>query len=260
LLNKEHCIQACKGIDAVFHLAAILDEKAGNLFEVNVVGTENILEAAAKQRCSQFVFLSTVGVNAGAKGVVDEEISLSPKTGYEKSKAEAEKIIWDAQEMLPITIVRSALVLGPNRYWEQIVKLVRKDFPLIGGGKQVWQTIFVDDLVDALVFVLGRDACLGEKFVVAEKEKHSLRDLYAAIQGELGINANIRTVAKWLAKIMALLLKLKGEKSIVSGEYIDRLARERNYNTRKIEALGWKAKVGMKEAVRKTVADLKRKK
>jgi UDP-glucose 4-epimerase len=260
VLKKNQCLEACKGIDAVYHLAAVLDEKAENLFEVNVNGTENILEAAAKQRCSQFVFLSSVGVNAGCKGIVDENSALKPRTGYEKSKAEAEKLVWDAQEILPITIIRSALVLGPNKYWEQIAKLVRKGFPLIGGGKQAWQTIYVDDLVDALVFILGKEACLGERLLVAEKEKHSLRELYAAIQAELSINANIRTVPTWLAKVMALFLRLRGKKSVVTGQHIDRLARERNYDTGKIEGLGWKAKVGMKEAVKRTVAGLKTKK
>jgi len=162
LLDKGQCEQACRGIDAVFHLAAVLDEKSKQLLEVNVNGTENVLEAAAKQRCRQFVFLGTVGVNAGVKGEVDEESSFRPVTAYEKSKAQAEKIVWNSQEMLPVTIVRSALVLGPNKYWQGIVDLVRKGFPLIGGGKQVWQTVFVDDLVSALVFVLGKESCFGE--------------------------------------------------------------------------------------------------
>jgi len=260
LLDKKQCLQACKGMQAVCHLAAVLDENAGNLFEVNVKGTENMLEAAAKQRCSQFIFLSSVGVNAGCNGTVNEKAAIKPRTAYEKSKAEAEKLVWQSQEMLPVTIVRSALVLGPNKYWKAIVKQVGKGFPISGGGKQIWQTIFVDDLVEALGFVLGKEACLGERFVVAEAEKHSLKELYATIQKELDINANIRTVPVWLAKIIALLLRLKGKKSVVTCAHIDRLARQRSYDTGKINALGWKAKVGMKEGVKRTVAGLRTKK
>lgn len=257
LLDKAQCTQACKGMNAVYHLAAVLDEKADTLLEVNIKGTENILEAAARQRCGQFIFLSTAGVNAGVKGKVSEKSRFTPQTRYEKSKAEAEKLVWNSQEMVPITIIRSALVLGPNRYWEQIVNLVRKGFPIVGNGKQAWQTVFVDDLVDALVFVLGKRECLGETILVAEKERHSLLDLYSAIQYELGINAKIRTMPKWLAKLMALLLRLRGKKSIVTWAHIDRLARERLYDTRKIESLGWKPRTGMKEAVRKTVEGLR---
>jgi len=256
LLSKEHCERACKGIDIVFHLAAVLDEENKKMFEVNVNGTKNILEAAAKQRAKQFVYLSTVGVNAHVKGIVDEKSPLKPVTKYEKSKAEAEKLVVDSQEMLPITVLRSALVLGPNKYWEKIISLVAKGFPIIGGGKQTWQTIFVDDLVSALVFVLGREKCLGETFVVSEKEKHSLEDIYVAIQEELGLEGEIKAVPVWQAKLLAFFYRIMRKKSIVSFAYIERLVRERSYSTGKINALGWNAKAGMKEAVKKTVQGL----
>ena len=61
---------------------------------------------------------------------------------------------------------------------------------------------------------------------------------------------------KCIAKIAAIL---KGNKGILTTQHIDRLARERNYDTGKIEALGWKAKVGMEEAVKKTVSELQKK-
>ncbi|MFA4855981.1 MAG: NAD-dependent epimerase/dehydratase family protein [archaeon] len=254
LLDTAQCTQACNGIDAVFHLAAVLDEKSAQLEKVNVWGTENILNAAARQRCSQFIFLSTVGVNAGCKERASEKSPFAPRTQYEKSKAKAEKIVLESQEMLPITIVRSALVLGPNAYWEGIVKLVKKGFPLIGGGKQEWQTIYVDDLVSALLFVLGKKECIGETFIVAEQDRPTLRQLYEEMQKQLGIKRKIKTMPVWLAKLGALL---NGNKGIVSCEHIDRLARKRSYDTSKINALGWKAKTTMEEAVKKTIEELK---
>jgi nucleoside-diphosphate-sugar epimerase len=256
ILNRGQCMQACKDIKVVYHLAAVLDEESKLLFEVNANGTENILQAAAKQRCSQFIYLSTVGVNAGVKGIIDEKSNFKPVTKYEKSKAKAEQLVLEFQEMLPITIVRSALVLGPNKYWRKITGLVAKGFPVIGGGKQVWQTIFIEDLVSALLFVLAKRSCLGETFVVAEQEKHSLRQLYEEIQNALGMPAETKTVPVWQAKLLAGLYSILGKKSIVSKAHIQRLTRERSYNTKKINSLGWKAKTGMKDAVRKTVQAL----
>ena len=256
LLNASQCEKACKNINAVYHLAAVLDEKSPVLFEVNVKGTKNILEAAAKARCSQFIFLSTVGVHGNFKGVVDEKSPIKPSTGYEKSKAAAEKIVVESQELLPATIARSAIVFGPNKFWKSIVRLVEKGFPIIGGGQQQWQTIFVDDLVSALVFVLGKEACIGETFVVAEQKKHSLRDLHAEIMNALGIKEEIATAPVWQAKLLALFYRLIGKESIISNAHIERLVRQRSYNTGKINGLGWKAKVGMKEAVKRTVQAL----
>ena len=131
--------------------------------------------------------------------------------------------------------------------------LIKKGFPVIGSGSQVWQTIFVEDLVSALVFVLGKEECFGETFLVAEQEKHSLLELYSAIQKQLGISMEIKHISVWKAKLLAFLYSLSGKKSIVTAAHIDRLARERNYDTRKLNALGWKAKTGMKEAVKKTI-------
>ena len=256
ILSREQCVNACKGTDIVFHLAAVLDEKSEMLHKVNVDGTENILEACSKARCKQFVYLSTVGVNAGVKGIVSEESSFEPVTQYEESKAEAEKLVLEFQEMIPITIIRSALVLGPNKYWRQILKYIGKDKPLVGKGEQIWQVIFVDDLVSALIFVLEKKECMGETFIVAEKEKHSLLELFTEARKGLGLNKKSKSVPVWLANLKAKTDSLCGKKGIAIKEHIERLARERNYDTEKIEALGWKAKVGMKEAVHKTLMEL----
>jgi len=252
------CKKAMQGIDVVYHLAAELDEHSKKLFEVNVKGTENMLEAAAKQRCKQFVFLSTAGVHGNSKGRIDENAEIAPATKYEQSKAQAEKLVQEFQEMIPITVLRSALVLGYNKYWQQIIKLVKKNFPLPGSGKQIWQIIFVDDLVDALLFALMNKECMGETFIVAEQEQHSLRELYAEIQRQLGMRVKVKTIPVFAANALSLLYLLRGKKSIVTAEHIERLARERNYNTGKINALGWKAKTGMQEAVQKTIEELKK--
>jgi len=254
--NAEQCRRAVQGADAVYHLAAVLDERSGLLQRVNVQGTQNMLEAAAKARCKQFIFLSTAGVHAGAKGMVNENSPILPRTAYEKSKAEAEKVVHEAQEMLPATILRAALVFGPNGYWQEIIKMVQKGYPIIGGGKQQWQTIYIDDLVDALLFVLLSEECNGETFIVAEQERHTLRDLYAEIQSQLGIKAKIGSAPVFAAKAGVFFSGLLGKKSIVSAEHIDRLVRERDYDAGKIAALGWKAKTSMREAVRKTISEL----
>jgi len=256
ITNKTQCEKACQGMDAVYHLAAVLDEKSKILEQVNINGTENILEAAAKARCSQFIYLSTVGIHGNYEGIIDEQSPIMPATRYEKSKAEAEKTVNEFREMIPTTIIRSALVFGPNQYWKKIITMVKKGFPIIGGGKQVWQTIYADDLADALAFVLGKEECIDETFVVAEQEKHTLHELYKEIQAATGTTNEIKTMSKCKATILATLLSFSGKKSIISKEHIQRLTRQRDYNTAKINALGWKAKTKMKQAAEKTVKSL----
>lgn len=259
ITKNEDIVAAMHGIEVVYHLAAVLDEKnAADLEEVNVQGTKNVLEAASKAKIEQFVFLSTVGVMGDIKGKVDETAAYKPKTPYEKSKAEAEKLVLSYQEALPVTIVRAALAYGNNKYWQGIVKLVRKGFPIIGSGKNKWQIIYVDDLVDVLVFLLGKEDALVETFIVAGESAPTLKQLYGEIAKQLGIKNNkVKTIPKFIAKIIAWFSK---KNKLLTSEHIDRLVRNREYNTGKIKKLGWKAKYDFKAGISEMLKEMKREK
>ncbi len=263
LLNKEHCDEAAKGVHAIVHLAALLEESAGKqrLFEVNVQGTKNLVEAAMQQRVPRFVFLSTVGVMGNVKGKASEETQIMPVTAYEQSKAEAEKIVMKCQEAISVTVLRSALVLGPNAYWKSIFKLIEKGFPLIGNGKNKWQTIYYKDLVNAIVFVLEREQTENETFVISGEEAPSLKELAELIAKELQVNGEIKTVPIWqgklLAAIMGIVYRLQGKKFFFSNEHIERLLRNREYDLTKIHAYGWQSKTPLQIAVKETIEAIK---
>ncbi|MBU1120688.1 NAD-dependent epimerase/dehydratase family protein [Candidatus Micrarchaeota archaeon] len=256
LLNEEEVRKAVNGIDVVIHLAALVDETAGkeNLFRVNVKGTENLLEESAKAGVRRFIFLSTVGVMGDIKEKVNEEAAFNPKTDYEKSKAEAERKVNEFQEMIPVTILRSALVIGPNKYWKEIINLVEKGFPLIGNGKNKFQLVYYKDLVGAILFLLKRSQTENETFIVAEEEGKSLGEVYELIQKELGIKKEIKSISPLKAKIMSKLVK--GKTPLLNSAYIDRLVRIRDYNTNKFNSLGWNAFVPTTAAIRETIREL----
>lgn len=261
ILDLRQVKQAVKGKNAVYHLAAVLDEtKPKQMLKVNVEGTENVVETAAKANVGQLIYLSSVGVHGNAGGKIDETAEIKPGTMYETSKARAEKIVWESQEMLPITIIRSALVLGPNQYWKNIVKLVGRGFPIIGGGKNHFQTIYINDLVSALVFVLGKRECFGERFIVAGEETPTLMQLYKMIQKELGVSEEPKTIPVWLGKVVAYASLVKArigrEKTVLLPQHVQRLVRERYYNTGKIRAAGWTPKYGTEMAIKETVREM----
>jgi uronate dehydrogenase len=60
--DADACRAACRGVDMVLHLAA--DPRPGSQFvddllPVNIIGAYNMFEAAARERCSRFVFASS---------------------------------------------------------------------------------------------------------------------------------------------------------------------------------------------------------
>jgi nucleoside-diphosphate-sugar epimerase len=260
ILNKSQLEQEMKGCEAVVHLAAELDEDSKKLFEINVNGTRNVLEAAAKNRVEHFVFISTTGVLGDFEGAADETFPYNPVTNYEKSKAEAERLVLSYQEVLPVTVLRPAIVVGPNEYWKKIINVVRKNLPLIGSGENYWQTIYYKDLCEAIVGVVGNEDALGEIYIVAEQNPKKLRELIGIIRKETGTEGNLTTVPVIVGKIGSFFLdlfsKITGKKSILNPAHVERLLRNRLYSTKKINALGWRSDTTTEQAIKETILEI----
>jgi len=206
ILNLDQLVESMQGVDAVVHCAAILDEESQKLFEVNVKGTENVLEAAVKAKVKRVVHLSSVGVFGKTDGPLNEESKKQPQTGYEKSKWEAEKIVESYQELIPVTVIRPALVTGTNYYWGKIIKIAEKDFPLVGSGENKWQIVHVKDVVQAIILCLEKPESEGEIYIVAEAKGATLREMQMAIRDGIGMTKPLRQIPLWVAVIGAFFL------------------------------------------------------
>lgn len=260
LLKEKDCEGAVKGVNVVIHLAAELNEESPLLWKVNVDGTKNLVKAAAKNRVGRFIFASSVGVYGDTKERVDEESEFAPKTDYEKSKVEAEKVLEGFQEEISITILRPAIVLGANKYWEKNLKVVRKGFPLIGNGGNKWQTVDVKDVVSAVVFVLERKETEGEDYIVAEENASSLKELILEMKKNLGMEEKVWGVPEGLGKILFFFyitfFRILGKDVGFRVAHIDRLCRDRFYSVEKLKKLSWKPEYDMKKSVKEMVQEL----
>lgn len=103
--------------DIIVHAAALSkpDECEGNrekAFAVNVKGTADLLEAAAKQK-AYFLFLSTDFIFDGVAGMYREEDAPGPVNYYGQTKLEAELLT--RQYPFDYSIARTVLVYGNNR-------------------------------------------------------------------------------------------------------------------------------------------------
>lgn len=110
-------------IDAVIHAAGKAhvypktDAEIKEFFDVNVNGTQNLLNALAFQNIKSFVFISSVSVYGLEQGELIEETNpLNGHSPYSKSKIVAEKLIadWCIQKSIPYLILRLPLIAGNN--------------------------------------------------------------------------------------------------------------------------------------------------
>lgn len=253
ILDKKKLAQKMKGVDAVVHLAAIVENTNPKLWEVNVGGTTNVIEAAEKARAKKILFLSTTGIYGFTHGAVNEKTPTKAENNYEKSKVECEKMILEANEGRKISanIVRSAMVFGANNYWKGMLWMLKKKYPLPCSGKNTYQIIYVKELARAISTVLAKGKG-GEIYLAAGKEKPTLNEFCEMAQEELGIGKGIKHIPSWLGILIGKLAGIK----LLTAENIRHISKERDYDTRKIEKLGWKQKTPLAQAVKEVAKEL----
>jgi len=256
LLDYEQCKKACRNCYATVHCAAVLDEESKALWNVNVLGTENIIRASAENKVKRFIFLSTAGVYGDVNGIADEKTRTKPVTGYEKSKVQAEKVVEAYRELIGVTILRPAIVLGANEYWRKIIRQISKGFPIIGSGKNKWHLVYVNDLVDAIVFCLENEKAVGKTLNVAADDVLTLEQLVLGIKEALGLKPKVMKIPTWLGKLIGYLYITFASKPIITPAHIKRLIRNRHYSIERIKALGWKPSVDTAKAIKRTVKEL----
>jgi UDP-glucose 4-epimerase len=151
--------------DCVVHLAFLLnpiqDEAA--MYDVDVNGTQNVLDAASAAGVQQFlVTSSTTAYGAFAENPVplteDDPVRGVPDFSYARDKAEADRLsqLWALEHPDRVmTIVRPCIVFGPD-VDNYIVRLwLRQPFrPDFGMGDPPMQFVHVDDVADALIRLL----------------------------------------------------------------------------------------------------------
>lgn len=262
--NFDSVKKLMKKVDVVIHAAAELDETKGEkeIWKTNVEGTQHLLDAAEDNDVQQFIFLSTVGVYGETLERLNETSPTNPITAYEKSKAEAEKRVWDRQEVFPVTIIRPALVMGPNSYWAGIFKTVQKGFPLIGKGNNAWQMVHVDELVGLIEKTIGNEDAYNAVFLAAENETHTLREVVDAIAEILGKKhpgSIPKAMGMGIAHLFGIYGKISGKKTLLIPAHVKRLFKHRAYDTLAARKLGWKPTMSTREALEKTFQELNEK-
>jgi len=252
ILNEKHLDEALDKIDVVFHLAAIIENTNPALWKVNVEGTKSLITKAIEKKVKKFIFLSSTGVYGFTKHVVDEKTPVHPENLYEKSKVEAEHIVLSHQEEMHVCVLRSAMILGPNKYWSNMFKVLKRGLPLPTKGKNTFQIIFVKELINALILLMTSGDS-GEIYLVSGKEKLTLKGFCIEVKGQLGKKKKLLTMPTFWALLLGKLLHVK----VLTRENIRHLSKERRYNIKKIEDIGFKQKYTLEEAIIETIEDVK---
>ncbi len=183
-----------EGADAVLHVAAVY-RTAGHpdsyYRDVNVGGTERLLESAARAGVRRFVHTSTVGVHGDVRHPpADESAPMAPGDIYQATKAEGERLAlaFHRDRGLPVTVVRPGAIYGPGE--TRLLKLFRAisrgRYAIVGSGRPSYHLVYVDDLVDGYLLALEGKEAVGEAFIIAGPRAVSQAELAEVIARHTG--------------------------------------------------------------------------
>jgi UDP-glucose 4-epimerase len=187
------------GVDAVIHLAALIDVAASvvdplSTHEVNVTGTLNVLQAAVKSNVKRLVFASSTAVYGDVKTLpVKETNVLKPISPYAASKAAAEAYVTAFANCYNLDAIslRFFNVFGKgnenNPYSGVITKFLCKalnneGLTVNGDGEQTRDFIYVSDIAQAIICALQQEGLGGEVFNVCTGVPTSINQLVETLK------------------------------------------------------------------------------
>jgi len=155
------------GVDYVVHLAAKMGGEEKEVYDINVLGSKNVLEGAIEAGVKRLLYVSTVMVFADTGDQVRDEGYKKRKAHqnrYADSKIKALQIVGRYQKKLAIVVVYPTVVLSQTRGCLRPGSLMS----LVGSGKRVTNYIKVDKLADLMIkaLVKGQD---GEDYILGGK-------------------------------------------------------------------------------------------
>ena len=163
-----------EGVDAIVHLAALSKDtdcknRGYECFDINVMGTLNLIEAAEKKGARQFIFASSEWVydNCSKDEVKNEEsfINIANHTSeYALSKLVSEANLRQKYQygFCPTVILRFGIIYGPREEgWSAVESLFHalrtKDEVTVGSLKTGRHFIHVSDIASGIIKSIGLD-------------------------------------------------------------------------------------------------------
>lgn len=190
--------------EAIIHLAAEIatQRDAGRIQEINVRGTQRLIDAARAAGEPRFLFASTVVTGQADGALLDETSALPVQTAYGRSKLQGEQLV--RASGLPHVVIRPSHVYGPGGWYAvEIVGRLRGPgrFAVVGSGENWWDVVHVDDVATAFADALQR-ASSGGTYHVVDDEPIRYREFVTLTAQALGVGPP-RTVPAWLARLAA---------------------------------------------------------
>ncbi len=176
----------------LFHCAGLIHPRllTRDLFEVNVVGTENILRAAQAAQIRRVVVLSSnspFGVNPQRNHRFDENSPYRPYMNYGRSKMQMENLVksYLDQGSMEIVILRPTWFYGPEQPLRQTTffSMIKNGMaPILGDGENMRSMVYIDNLCQAMLLAEKSAQANRQAFWVADRRPYTMNEIVNTVE------------------------------------------------------------------------------
>ena len=197
--------EALRGVDAVFHLAALIAipfsyHSPDSYVDTNIKGTLNVLQAARDLETSRVLVTSTSEVYGTARYVpIDENHPYQGQSPYSATKIGADRLAESFYRAfgLPVTIVRPFNTYGPRQSARAVIPTIITQ--LLGGAKEIKlgsleptrDFNYVKDTVAGFIALAECEKAIGEEVNIATGVEISIGELARELIRQLNPSAKI---------------------------------------------------------------------
>ncbi len=196
---------AVKGMDAVFHLAALIAipfsyQSPDSYVDTNIKGTLNVLQAAREAECQRVLVTSTSEVYGSARYVpMDENHPFQGQSPYSATKIGADRLAESFYRsfQLPVTIVRPFNTYGPRQSARAVIPtiilqlLAGIETIRLGSLAPTRDFNYVKDVVRGFIDICRSDSTLGEEINIASRQEISIGSLARRLIDQINPSAQI---------------------------------------------------------------------
>jgi UDP-glucose 4-epimerase len=242
--------QACKDVEIVFHLAALIAIPYSyiateSFLDTNVHGTMNVLEGARRSGVKRIVHTSTSEVYGTPASVpIRETHPLNAQSPYAATKIAADQLALSYFQSFgtPVTVLRPFNTFGPRQSTRAVTATIL--LQLLSGKKEISlgrldtrrDLTYVSDVVDGFLRAGTVEKMEGEVIQLGTGRSVSIEELFVMACRVLGVNATATQDARRLRPDASEVLVLQSDPS------------------RARELLGWRPMVTLEEGLERTAA------
>jgi nucleoside-diphosphate-sugar epimerase len=243
ILEKESIKKAMTGCEYVFHLAACTSiwlKNEEDYFNINVTGTNNVLDIAYELGIKKTVVTSTAGVFGPSinKTVTETtERDIPYFNNYEKSKALSEKSIkqYVHEKDMDIVIVSPTRIYGPFlngnsfSFTLLIEKYIAGNWKFIpGNGEKIGNYIFIDDVVNGHIQAMNI-GLKGESYLLAGVNC-TYNEFFKILKKASGKNYKLFHTPLWIQLFFGYIQLFKASIFKISPSVVPKWIKRGNFN------------------------------